>query len=68
MAKLENGTYEEIVTHLEREIELNALQELDDLPMAAMASASDKTRNLLSTGIDTNKNTQCSYCEAEDQS
>ena len=65
MAKLENGTYEEIVAHLESETELNALEESDALPMAIMASASVKTRNLLSNGFDTNKNTQCSYCKAE---
>ena len=29
MARLENGTYEEIVAHLERELELNALEESD---------------------------------------
>ena len=65
MARLENGTYEEIVAHLERELELNALEESDDLPIATMASSS-KSRNLLSNGIDTNKNNQCSYCKAED--
>ena len=37
MARLENGTYEEIVAHLERELELNALEKSDDLPMATMA-------------------------------
>ena len=40
MTRLEIGTYEEIVAHLERELELNALEESDDLPMAIMASAS----------------------------
>ena len=38
MARFENGTYKEIVAHLERELELNALEESDDLPMATMAS------------------------------
>ena len=66
MARLENGTYVEIVAHLERELELNALEESDDLPIATMASSSVKTKNLLSTGIDTNQNNQCSYCKAED--
>ena len=66
MARLENGTYGEIVAHLERELELNALEESDDLPIAAMASSSGKTKNLVSTGIDTNRNNQCSYCKAED--
>ena len=62
--RLENGTYEEIVAHLERELELNALEESDDLPMATMASASTNQSNLLSNGINTNKDAQCSYCKA----
>ena len=64
MARLENGTYEEIVAHLERELELNALEESDDLPTATMASASTSHNNLLSNGINTNKDAQCSYCKA----
>ena len=32
-AHLENGTYEKIVTHLEREIELNGLEALDEIPI-----------------------------------
>ena len=32
LAHLENGKYEQIVTHLEREIELNGLEALDQLP------------------------------------
>ena len=55
---LENGTQEESVAYLERELELNALEESDDLPMATTASASVKTRNLVSNGIDVNENTQ----------
>ena len=64
MARLENGTYEEIVAHLERELELIALEESDDLPMATMASASTNQINLLSNGINTNKDAQCSYFKA----
>ena len=64
MARLENGTYKEIVAHLERELELNALEESDDLPMATMASASTSNNNLLSNGINTNNDAQCSYCKA----
>ena len=64
MARLENGTYEEIVAHLERELELNALEESDDLPLTTMASASTSNNNLLSNGINTNKKAQCSYCKA----
>ena len=62
--RLENGTYEEIVAHLERELELNALEKSNDLPIATIASASPSRRNLLSNGIDTNKEAQCSYCKA----
>ena len=32
-AQLENGTYEQIVTHLERELELNGLEAPDELPI-----------------------------------
>ena len=64
MARLENGTYEEIVAHLERELELNALEESDDQPIATMASASTSSHNLLSNSIDTKKEAQGSYCKA----
>ena len=32
-AHLENGTYEQIVTHLERELELNGLEAPEELPI-----------------------------------
>ena len=32
-AHFENGTYEQIVTHLERELELNGLEAPDELPI-----------------------------------
>ena len=32
-AHLENGTYEQIVQHLERELELNGLEAADELPV-----------------------------------
>ena len=51
MARLEKGTYEEIVALLGRELELNALEKSDDLPMATRASASTNNSNLLSNGI-----------------
>ena len=35
-AYLENGTYEHIVTHLERELELNSLESLDETQMNTM--------------------------------
>ena len=66
MARLENGTYEEIVAHFARELELNALEELDDLQIATIASASTSNRDLLSNGLDTNKCAHCTYCKAKD--
>ena len=44
MARLENCSYDEIVAHLEKELELNALEESDDLPMATMTSSSSKPK------------------------
>ena len=64
MARLENGSYEETVAHLERELELNALEESDDLPIATMTSAQTKDGgNLLSSGID--PKTNCTYCKVD---
>ena len=64
MARLENATYEEIVTHLERELELNGLEEGDDIPVPTMSTAPTATRpgtGLLSYGID--PNVTCNYCK-----
>ena len=61
MARLENGSYDEIVAHLERELELNALEESDDLPMATMTSSSSKTKTPLSTGQ--MSDITCNYCK-----
>ena len=55
MARLGNATYEEIVTHLERELELNGLEEGDDIHVLTMSTAPTATRpgtGLLSSGID----------------
>ena len=60
MARLENGSYDERVAHLERELELNALEESDDLPMATMTSSSSKTKTPLSTGQ--MSDITCNYC------
>ena len=61
MARLENGTYEEIVQHLERELELYALEESDELPMATMKTSTSKPKkqqsNSLAADID------CNYCK-----
>ena len=64
MARLENATYEEIVTHLERELELNGLEEGDGIPVPTMSTAPTATRpgtGLLSSGID--PNVTCNYCK-----
>ena len=64
MARLENATYEEIVTHSERELELNGLEEGDDIPVPTMSTAPTATRpgtGLLSSGID--PNITCNYCK-----
>ena len=64
MARLENTTYEEIVTHLERELELNGLEEGDDIHVPTMSTATTATRpgtGLLSSGID--PNITCNYCK-----
>ena len=61
MARLENGSYDEIVAHLERELELNALEESDDLPMATMTSSTTKPKTPLSTGQ--LSDITCNYCK-----
>ena len=64
MARLENATYEGIVTHLERELELNGLEEGDDITVPTMSTAPAATRpgqGLLSPGIDPGNT--CNYCE-----
>ena len=61
MARLENGSYDESVAHLERELELNALEESDDLPMATMTSSTTKSKTPLSTGQ--MSDITCNYCK-----
>ena len=61
MARLENGSNDEIVAHLEKELELNALEESDDLPMATMTSSSSKTKTPPSTGQ--LSDIACNYCK-----
>ena len=61
MARLENGAYDEIVAHLEKELELNALEESDNLPMATMTSSSKKPKTPLSTGQQSD--ITCNYCK-----
>ena len=54
-AHLENGTYEQIVTHLERELELNGLEAADELPINNVSQ--QPTNNI----VDRPK-TKCHYC------
>ena len=64
MARLENASCEEIVTHLERELELNGLEGGDDITVPTMSTAPTATRlgtGLLSSGID--PNVTCNYCK-----
>ena len=64
MARLENAIYGEIVTHLERELELNGLEEGDDIPVQTMFTAPTATRQgngLLSLGI--YPGITCNYCK-----
>ena len=64
MARLENATYEEIVTHLESELELDGLEEGDDIPVPTMSTAPTATRpgtGLFPSGID--PNITCNYCK-----
>ena len=63
MARLENGSNDEIFAHLERELELNALEKSDDVPMATMTSSSSKPKTPLSTA-QTSVIT-CNYCKEE---
>ena len=43
-ARLENGTYEQTVTHLERELELNGLEAPDELPMNNVSQQPTNTK------------------------
>ena len=61
MARLENGSYDEIVAHLERELELNALEESDNLPMASMTSSTSKTKTVPSKAQ--MSDITCNYCK-----
>ena len=61
MTRLENGSYEEIVAHLERELELNALEESDDLPMASMTSSTTKMKTAPSKAQ--MNDITCNYCK-----
>ena len=55
-AHLENGTYEQIVTHLERELELNGLEAPDELQINTVS------HNIVNANADRTKPT-CHYCK-----
>ena len=61
-AHLENGTYEQIVTHLERELELNSLEYLDETQMNTVTHKqqiqgnNDNAGNINSDTNDSNPN------------
>ena len=55
-AHLENGTYEQIVTHLEKELELNGLEAPDDLQINTVS------QNSVNANADRTKPT-CHYCK-----
>ena len=55
-ANLENGTYEQIVTHLERELELNGLEAPDELQINTVS------QNTVNANADRTKPT-CNYCK-----
>ena len=55
-AHLENGTYEQIVTHLEQELELNCLEALDELPI------NNVSQQPTNTNADRRKPT-CHHCK-----
>ena len=64
MARLGNAIYEDIVSHLERELELNGLEEGDDISVPTMSTTPTAIRPgtvLLSLGIDSG--TTCIYCK-----
>ena len=63
ITRLEIGSYDKIVAHLERELELNALEESDDLPMATMTPSTSKQKNLVSNGP--SPGIDCNYCKAK---
>ena len=55
-AHLENGTYEQSVTHLERELELNYLEDPDELQINTV------THNIVNANADRTKPT-CQQCK-----
>ena len=64
IAGLENGSYDEIVARLERQLELNALEESDDLPMASMTSSTTKAKKAKTVPSNVQmSDITCNYCK-----
>ena len=61
LARLGKGSYNEIVANLEREVELNALDESDEQTMVTMGSSISKPKSLLSNGL--SSDITCKYCK-----
>ena len=59
-AHLENGSYEQIVTHLEKELELNGLEAPDELQINTVS------RNTVNANADRTKPT-CHHCKKPGQ-
>ena len=69
-AYLENGTYEQIIRHIEREMELNGLEQGDDLPVATMSATNQQTSSKptdqrQSSDDESRKRRRCHYCKKE---
>ena len=58
-AHLENGSYEQVVTHLEKEFELNGLEAPDELQINTVS------HNTVNANADRAKPT-CHYCKNQD--
>ena len=52
IARLKNGFYDEIVAHLQKVLQLNALEESDDWPMATLTTSTSKSKTLSLLGND----------------
>ena len=62
-ARLENSSHDEVVANLEKELELNALEESDDLTMATMTSSTTKQKSFLSNGL--SSDITCNSCKGK---
>ena len=52
MAQFQNGLYDEVAAHFERELEINAeLEESDDLPIPTLTSSTSKFKTPLSNAM-----------------